>query len=159
MTSLLPSIIALGLAVLLALYLAVKRSPRSDDAASLTTASHTLGVAVITQSIHFTEELLTGFHERFPGIFGLEAIPLSIFVIFNIVWITIWIASIPGIQASIRPAYFAAWFLAIAGILNGVAHPLLSLAEGAYFPGLFSSPFVAIACFLLWRRLQNATQP
>ena len=159
MTSLLPSIIALGLAVIYALYLAVKRHPASNDEASLTSASHILTIAVMVQSIHFTEELVTGFHEAFPGFFGLDAIPLSIFITFNVVWIAIWIASIPGIRASSRPAYFAAWFLAIAGMLNGIAHPMLAFAQGEYFPGLFSSPFVAIACVLLWRRLQNATQP
>ena len=41
-------------------------------------------------------------------------------------------------------AALAAWFLAIAGMFNGIAHPLLALASGGYFPGLVSSPFIAV---------------
>ena len=39
-----------------------------------------------------------------------------------------------------------------------VGHPLLALAQGGYFPGLISSPFVAAACFWLWQRLRRATE-
>ncbi len=159
LSSLLPSISALGLAALFALYLALARHPSSDNKAQQKLAAQALGVAVILQGIHFTEELVTGFHERFPAIFGLEAIPVSIFIAFNVLWLMAWSASIRGIEKTVTIAYFAAWFLAIAGILNGIAHPMLALAEGSYFPGLFSSPFIAIACVALWRRLIIATRP
>jgi hypothetical protein len=85
--------------------------------------------------------------------------PFSFFVVFNVVWIAIWIASIPGLRSSRRIAFFAAWFLAIAGTLNGIAHPLMAVTARGYFPGLVSSPFVGLACIWLWSRLRLAARP
>jgi hypothetical protein len=56
-------------------------------------------------------------------------------------------------------AVFAAWFLAIAGMFNGIAHPLLAIAERGYFPGVVSSPFICVASVWLWLRLRKATRP
>lgn len=81
----------------------------------------------------------------------------SFFVAFNVTWLVIWAVSVRVLRTGHRGAFFAAWFLAIAGMINGVAHPLLALAAGGYFPGLVSSPFVAAACLLLWLRLRAAT--
>jgi hypothetical protein len=66
----------------------------------------------------------------------------------------------PGqlVLANERIAFFAAWFLAIAGALNGIGHPLMAVAAGGYFPGLVSSPFVGLACIWLWIRLREATR-
>ena len=116
-----------------------------------------LAIATALQSGHFIEEWATGFHVRFPALFGLEPMPLAVFVAFNLAWIVVWIASIPLLQQGRRPAFFAAWFLAIAAMLNGLAHPLMAVASGAYFPGLISSPLVGVAGIYLWRRLRRAT--
>lgn len=83
--------------------------------------------------------------------------PLSFFVCFNLAWIAIWITSVRLLRRGRRAAFFAAWFLAIAGVLNGVAHPLMALASGGYFPGLITSPIIGIAGVILWRRLRGAT--
>jgi hypothetical protein len=40
---------------------------------------------------------------------------------------------------------------------NGVAHPLLSVATGGYFPGLFTSPVVGGIGLVLLSRLWKAT--
>jgi hypothetical protein len=90
---------------------------------------------------------------------GLPAMPLAFFLAFNLIWIAIWIASIPGLRAGRPFAIFAAWFLAIAGLFNGVAHPLLAFARNGYFPGLVSSAFIAAASCLLLLRLWRATRP
>jgi hypothetical protein len=121
------------------------------------TASWALGLATAVQSVHFVEEWATGFHVRFPALFGLEPMPLVFFVAFNLTWIAIWIASIPLLRSARKPAFFAAWFLAIAGMLNGIAHPVMALASGGYFPGLVSSPFIGLVSIYLWRRLKGAT--
>ena len=52
---------------------------------------------------------------------------------------------------------FPAWFLAIASVANGIAHPALALATGSYFPGLWTSPLMAAGGVLLWRRLMTIT--
>jgi len=48
--------------------------------------------------------------------------------------------------------------LAIAGAANGVAHPLMSVAVGGYFPGLATSPLIGVLGVVLLRRLLAVTQ-
>ena len=154
----LPSVVALGLAALAAVYLAGSRRSPVYKAAERLEASRALALAVGIQTVHFIEEAATGFHERLGAFFGLPGLPFDGFVAFNLAWLGIWIASIPGVRSARTVAFFAAWFLAIAGMVNGVAHPLLALASGSYFPGLASSPFIGIAGLWLWSRLQMATE-
>lgn len=157
MSSLVPSILVLGLAAFAALQLTLRRPSSTELTVERGAASQALAFATAIQSGHFVEEWATDFHARFPALFGLEPIPLSFFVAFNLTWIVIWIASVPFLRFAHKPAFFAAWFLAIAGMLNGVAHPLMSVASGGYFPGLISSPFVGLVSIYLWYRLHGAT--
>jgi len=161
MLSLVPSIVVLGLAAFAALQLTLRRPSSTEFAIERGGASQALALATAIQSGHFAEEWITGFHVRFPALFGLEPMPLSFFVVFNLTWIVIWIASVPllrsALNPAIKPAFFAAWFLAIAGMLNGVAHPVMAVASGGYFPGLISSPFVGLVSIYLWYRLHSAT--
>ncbi len=157
MSSIAPSLIVLGLVACAAAYLALHRRSPPGLAAERARAARALAVATLAQSVHFAEELATGFHVHFPALFGLEPMPLSFFLGFNLAWIALWIASIPLLCSARAVAFFAAWFLAIGGMLNGIAHPGLTLASGGYFPGLFTSPLVAIAGIALWRRLSVAT--
>ncbi len=101
---------------------------------------------------------MTGFPERLGALLGLPAMPMSFFLIFNLTWLAIWIVSVPALRAASRSAFFAAWFLAIAGIINAIAHPLLAVAAEGYFPGLVSSPFIGAAAAWLWLRLREATK-
>jgi hypothetical protein len=116
-----------------------------------------IGVTTLLQAGHFSEELATGFHRRFPELLGLPPMSVKLFATFNIVWLVIWILSIPGIRARMRVALFPAWFLGIASVMNGVAHPLLSLASSGYFPGLFTSPLVGISGVFLVSTLRRFT--
>ena len=156
--SLLPSAFVLGLAALAALLLVLSRRSPPENVAERLAAARALAVAVGVQSVHFAEEVGTGFHERFPALLGLPAMPVSFFVAFNLTWIGIWVASVPGLRAARPAAFFAAWFLAIAGMLNGIAHPLLAVAADGYFPGLVSSPVIGVASARVWIRLRGATR-
>ena len=158
MVSLLPSIIVLGLAALAAYSLTIRRISPATYSTARRSAAKALAIATAIQAVHFLEEAMNDFHLRLGAQFDLPAMPYGFFVAFNLAWIGIWIASIPGLQATRSWAFFAAWFLAIAGMLNGVLHPLLALSAGGYFPGLASSVFVAVASFVLWRRLYAATR-
>lgn len=158
MLSVLPSLVVLGLAAIAALSLAQSRPSPPENEMERLAAARTLALAAGVQSVHFLEEMATGFPERLGALLGLPAMPLSFFVVFNVTWIGIWVASVPGLRSARSAAFFAAWFLAIAGMLNGVAHPLLALAAGGYFPGLVTSPFIGGAGYWLWRRLQGATR-
>lgn len=158
MLSLLPTFIVLGLAAFIALLLALRHPSAAERATERMSASRMLALATAVQGGHFAEEWATDFHIRFPALLGLEPVPLSFFVVFNLTWIGVWIVSVPLLKAGRMIAFFAAWFLAIAGMLNGVAHPLLALASGGYFPGLFSSPFIGLASYFLWQQLRRATE-
>ena len=155
--SLIPSIVFLGLVALAAFLLTVLRRSPETLVNERVAASCALALAAVIQCVHFAEELLTRFHIRFPALFGLEPMPLWFFVIFNVAWIAVWIAAVPLIRTSAKPAVFAAWFLALAGMLNGVAHPMMAAASLGYFPGLISSPFIGLAGVVLYRRLCSAT--
>jgi len=156
--SLLPSLFVLGLAALAAVILARSRHSRSENLVERSAAARTLTLATAVQAIHFTEETVTGFPERLGTLLGLPAMPMSFFLTFNLAWLAIWVMSVPGIRSEKSVAYFAAWFLAIAGMLNGIAHPLLAIAAGGYFPGLVTSPFIGAAGVWLWLRLRRATR-
>lgn len=157
MWSVAPSVVVLGLVAIVAVRLALSRSSPIEALTERIAASTVLGITTAVQSAHFAEEWVTGFHARFPALLGLNPMPLSFFVAFNLAWIVIWIISIPFLRLGRRAAFFAAWFLAIAGILNGVAHPMMAIASGGYFPGLITSPVIGIAGLILWQRLQRAT--
>ena len=159
MLSILPSLLVLGLAALAALALVSSRRSPAENTAERVDAARALALAVGAQSIHFAEEAATGFHEQFPALLGLAGMPLSFFVIFNLAWLGIWVASVPGLRSARGAAFFAAWFLSIAGMINLIAHPLLAIAAGGYFPGLLSSPFIGGASVWLWSRLRRATRP
>ncbi|MDH4048936.1 MAG: HXXEE domain-containing protein [Gammaproteobacteria bacterium] len=157
MTGILPSMIILGVAALVALALAFVRRSHPDNVRERIDASNALAVAVAIQAAHFGEELATGFHVKFPALFGLPPMSPTFFIIFNLTWIAIWVAAIPGLRLAQPAAYFAAWFLAIAGIINGIGHPILAIVTGGYFPGLVTSPFIGIAGVWLWRRMYATT--
>jgi hypothetical protein len=156
MQSMIPSIAILTLVALAALILARRRNASGESAIERTAASRALVLATAAQSVHFVEEWATGFHIQFPALFGQDPMPLAFFVAFNLAWIAIWVFSVPLIRSGVRPAVFAAWFLALAGMLNALAHPSLAALVGSYFPGLISSPLIGVARLYLWRRLHRA---
>lgn len=157
MWSVLPSVVVLGIVAAVAVQRAQQRPSPVEAARERIAASTALGIATMIQGAHFVEEWATGFHARFPALLGLDPMPIPFFVAFNLAWITIWVLSVPSLRVGRKPAFFAAWFLAIAAILNGVAHPVMAIQSGGYFPGLITSPVIGLAGVSLWRRLQEAT--
>lgn len=157
MPGLLPSVVILGLVAIAAAYLAHSRQCPESRMAQRATASKALALATIVQCVHFAEEWATGFHIRFPALFGLDPLPLPLFVSFNLVWIVSWFLSIKPLRWAHKAAFFAAWFLALAGTLNGIAHPLMAVSVGGYFPGLISSPFIGVAGIFLWKQVLDSS--
>jgi hypothetical protein len=155
--SILPSLLVLGLAAIAAATLAASRPPRPLHSPIRPAASRALIVALVIQGIHFGEEAVTDFPARLGELLGIPAMPMSFFLAFNVVWLGIWTVSVPGLKSAHTAAYFAAWFLAIAAMVNAIAHPLLAVAAGGYFPGLVSSPVIGAAGVSLWLKLRAAT--
>jgi Protein of unknown function with HXXEE motif len=144
-------------AATVALLVTLARGGVEVDDARLRSAVRLAMIAAVLQALHFAEEYATGFHRRFPELLELPPWSDGFFVIFNLVWLAIWAVSICGLGRRRHAALFPLWFLAIAGIGNGLGHPLLSLRTGGYFPGLITSPLVGIAGVLLLRALLDVT--
>ncbi len=146
--------VAAGVAVLLTLARGrITHSPRE-----LRAAVRLAVVATLLQSAHFAEELATGFPQRFPELLGLTPWSQSFFLSFNAFWLAVFCLSCRGLAARRRLALFPLWFLGIACLANGVAHPWFAARTGGYFPGLFSSPLVGVVGVLLLRRLFLVTK-
>jgi hypothetical protein len=148
----------LGAVAAVALYLTVSRGGVGGSAAELGRTLRWGALATLLQAVHFAEELLGGFERRFPELLGLAPWPASFFVTFNLLWLAIWGLSLWGLAGRHRAALFPLWFLGIAGLVNGLAHALLSLLAGGYVPGLFTSPLGAIAGLFLLARLSTITR-
>lgn len=135
------------------------RAPQVDTLYGARRVKTMAAVAIVAHCIHFAEELHTGFYVEFPALFGLAPWPVTFFVAFNVTMLVIWAMCAVLLQALPRISLFPLWFLAIAAIANGIVHPLLSLDVGAYFPGLWSSPLVAVFGLLLMQSLAAFTRP
>jgi hypothetical protein len=112
-------------------------------------------LALALQCLHFAEEFTTGFQRQFPQRLGLEPWSDSFFVVFNAAWLCIWAFAAVAIIAG-RPSRLVAvpvWFLAFAAVGNGIAHPVLALSSGGYFPGLVTSPLLGLAGLVLLRAM------
>jgi hypothetical protein len=110
-------------------------------------------VAVACQAAHAVEEWAAGFWEAFPRLLGLPPWGARTFLVFNLAWVLVWVLSLVGVKRGWRLAEWPLWFLGLALLANGVAHPLLSVLRGRYFPGLATSPVVGIAGLLLLREM------
>jgi hypothetical protein len=115
-------------------------------------------IGLAAQSLHFMEEDVTGFAYRFPALLGLTPWPQNFFVVFNLIWLSVWILSAIGLQKGYRFALFPVWFFAIAAVANGIAHPLLAVIARGYFPGLITSPVIGFVGVLLGLRLFKLTR-
>ena len=144
MTEVLPSVLVLSALAVVALWLTISRVRLA-------------AIAIAAQAGHFAEELTTGFDERLPAIFGLPPMSLRLFVSFNLALLGIWALSAWGLARRHQVALFPLWFLGVAGVANGLLHPLLALNAGGYFPGLATSPLMAAVGALLLARLARVT--
>jgi uncharacterized membrane protein YhdT len=156
--SIFPSAVVLGGAGVIALFLTITRAWADENKTHIRAAVQVALVAILFQAAHFTEELVTDFHERFPALLGLAPMPLRFFVSFNLVWLVIWSICAWGLAARRRAALFPLWFLGVACIVNGIGHPLLSVLAGGYVPGLVTSPGVGVLGILLVHRLLSVTK-
>ncbi|NNE99089.1 MAG: hypothetical protein HKN25_08725 [Pyrinomonadaceae bacterium] len=143
--------------LLIALLLTFTRSPHRDSNGAPVSFVGAFLIGIAIQCAHFIEEFITGFHILFPTLFGLTPVSAELFVGFNVSWLGIWSLAAFGIIRGVRVAYFPVWFFGLAMSLNGVAHPILSVWTGGYFPGLFTSPAAGIIGIVITTRLFRST--
>ncbi|MDP9178518.1 MAG: HXXEE domain-containing protein [Gemmatimonadota bacterium] len=111
-------------------------------------------LAVLVLCAHMVEEYLAGFYRVFPRVFGADPWSERRFLIFQFVWLTIFVIAGIGLARGRRAAYLVALFLAIGGgIGNGLGHLALSARESGYFPGAYTGLLALIAGSVLAYRL------
>ncbi|HYN81987.1 MAG TPA: HXXEE domain-containing protein [Gemmatimonadaceae bacterium] len=111
-------------------------------------------LAVLVQCAHSVEEYLAGFYRVFPPVFGASPWSGRRFLIFNLVWLTIFVFAGVGLSRGRRAAHLVALFLAIGGgIGNGLGHLALSARGGGYFPGAYTGVLALLVGSLLAYRL------
>ena len=66
------------------------------------------------------------------------------FVWFNLTWLGIWGIALFAARAGFVIAVCPLWFLGLGMVLNLLAHPVLALSVGGYFPGLSTAPLVGV---------------
>ena len=148
----------LSVAAVMALLLTLTRKAGDSDPILQRRLMHLTALTIVLQGLHFAEEWVTGFYKHFPELLGLRSWSVVFFVSFNLFWLVVWVLSAIGLRGPVQAAFFPIWFLGIGCIANGLAHPLFSLVEGGYFPGLWTSPLVGVAGILLLRALALYTQ-
>ena len=104
--SMLPSVFVLSALALVALVLTRDR-PIAGNMAIRRDAAHSLALAIGAQGAHFAEEAATGLHEQLPALLGQSAMPFAVFLLFNVAWLAIWAASVPGLRSGRPAAFFA----------------------------------------------------
>ena len=146
------------MAAIAALLLTTLRKPPADDPIGRERTSRLFLLGLAVQSLHFTEEFLNRFEDRFPALLGLPTWSENFFVAFNLIWISIWILAAIDLQRGHRIALFPVWFFAFAAVANGIAHPVLAVTVHGYFPGLITSPVLGVLGVLLGLRLLELTR-
>jgi len=146
----------LTLAAIAAVTLAYSRCPVAGE--RVAQVRRMACVAIVVQAAHFGEEYLQQFNVRFPTLLGLAPWSEGFFVTFNLAWLVIWVLAVVSLTKFPRLSIFPLWFLAIASVVNGVVHPVLSLTQGDYFPGLWSSLLVGGLGVVLVSTLVSATR-
>jgi hypothetical protein len=159
LSSFLLGTIPLDVLLIVALRQTLTRGPGSADPAARRRVTAYFAVAIAVQGVHFAEEWAADFNLRFPELLGLHPWSIELWAGFNLAWIGIWCLSLIGLRWGWRPALFPVWFLALACLVNCAAHPLLALAAGGYFPGLWSSPLCGVIGVPLWALLSRFTAP
>jgi hypothetical protein len=107
-------------------------------------------VAVLIQCVHLIDEYRAGFYQAFPAIMGSVAWSARQFLVFNLVWLAVFMLAGIGLAREWRPAYLIALFLALGGgVGNGLGHTLLALRAGGYFPGTYTAPLALLAGAIL----------
>jgi uncharacterized membrane protein HdeD (DUF308 family) len=114
---------------------------------------------VLTQAAHSVEEYLGRLYEVFPParfVSGLVSQDLQRgFIIANVFLVTfgLWCFAWP-IRRRWRSAVTIGWAWVTIELINGVGHPLWSLREQQYTPGVATAPVLLVLALYLARELR-----
>jgi hypothetical protein len=118
------------------------------------------GTLLLAQAAHSVEEYIGRFWESFPPahfLTGLVSqdrewsfVMLTILLMTFGLWCLIW-----PVRHGWPSAVYLGWAWVIVEATNGIVHPLWTLAEGAYTPGVATAPLLLVLAIYLGDRLRN----
>ena len=115
-------------------------------------------ILVLVQAAHSVEEYIFKLYDVFvPARFVSELVSDDLrtgFAIANIglVAFGVW-CYLARVRPNHRSAHQWVWPWVIVEGVNGIAHPVLALGRGAYFPGVVTAPFLFVTSLYLGIRL------
>lgn len=121
----------------------------------------TFGALIAAQAAHSVEEYYGHLWESFPParfLTGLVSSDLErAFMVLNLLLVAfgLWCLLYP-VRRGWPVAVPLVWFWVAIEIVNGVVHPLWSLHEGGYTPGLATAPVLFLLAVYLARQLRHA---
>ena len=106
------------------------------------------------QFIHFAEEHMFGFDEKFGMLFGGCGYDHNFFVGFNMLAYFLFSLGAIGLYKNFKPFMFVAMFFIVYGMLgNAIGHIAYCAMVRGYFPGIYTSLLNLIIGPLLIRQL------
>jgi hypothetical protein len=123
------------------------------------------GALLLAQAAHSVEEYLGRFWETYPParfLTGLVSpdrewsfMALSTLLLTFGLWCLIW-----PVRRGWPSAVWLAWVWVIVEAINGIVHPLWTLHEGGYTPGVATAPvLLALAVYLGYQLREMARDP
>ena len=124
----------------------------------------TFGALIAAQAAHSIEEYLGRLWESFPpAAFLTGLIPADrevAFIVLNCalvaagVWCWLW-----PVRRAWPSAPAIAWLWVVIETINGVVHPVWSLLQRAYTPGVLTAPILLALALYLSRQLRTSATP
>jgi hypothetical protein len=130
----------------------------------MTRIERTFLALVAVQAAHSVEEYVGRLYEVFPparlvsGVFSQDL--QRGFLIFNValvafgIWCFLW-----PLRRHWAVAPALAWFWVVIELVNGIGHPLWSLTQRAYTPGVATAPLLLVLAVVLARQLRVSSAP
>jgi hypothetical protein len=122
------------------------------------------GSLILAQAAHSVEEYLGRLWESFPPARFLTALVSQdqqrAFVALNLLLVGfgIWCFLVP-VRRGGPAAPLVAWFWIGIEVINGIGHPLWSLRQGGYTPGVLTAPILLLLAISLARDLLVLPRP
>ena len=117
-------------------------------------------VMVLVQGLHSIEEFIGKLWDSFPPARVLCSLVSDDLVTgFLIINIGLFIFGLWCWVFPVRKNYFYAqfliWFWIVIELVNGIGHPIWTLMQRAYTPGILTSPIILIIAIVLSRKQLN----
>ena len=121
------------------------------------------GALVLAQAAHSVEEYIGRFWESFPparfltGLISQDRewsfVALTILLMTFGLWCLFW-----PVRREWPSAAYLGWSWVIIEAINGIVHPLWTLREGGYTPGVATAPLLLVLAVYLGYQLRNVAR-